>query len=300
MKQAGVVALVAFWVPVTVFGQTAPAEEADTPSVADRLEVRAGSLNPQAIAFVPPPPPKPVPPMAVEAASVVQKPTHTITLLRGEPSTLPDIQRPVAREDQPPVDDTVLPVQRPNFLLGLSVTTYNHSLSHLKWRDPQTQEELEAWCGWDWALVAPMQEISNERVVYHLFFSPWNVDTTMLDPFGRRQALPDHPAVGADQFVITAGSAEAPAGQAFLEAVQRYCIANKPQLEAMRAAREQYRADADAGFWRKDPAQAVSEETTGWDLNGDGNIEGTVTMPAHLFRKNDAVLDIKDNRSIAY
>lgn len=49
--------------------------------------------------------------------------------------------------------------------------------------------------------------------------------------------------------MLVEGAADAPTGSAFLEAIQRYCIANKPQLEAMRAARDQYRADAEA--WRK-------------------------------------------------
>ena len=44
--------------------------------------------------FVPPPPPKEVPPMRVDAATTRQLPTHQITVLRGEASTLPDIPPP--------------------------------------------------------------------------------------------------------------------------------------------------------------------------------------------------------------
>ena len=41
--------------------------------------------------FIPPPPPKEVPAIKVEAATTRTLPTHHITVLRGEASTLPDI-----------------------------------------------------------------------------------------------------------------------------------------------------------------------------------------------------------------
>lgn len=211
------------------------------------LEVVGTTPNPAAIRFTPPPPPKPAPQVVPEAVSVLRKPTHTITFLRGEPSTLPDIPPPPERIGQPATDP--VPPRRPDFLLGLSVSVYDGALSHLKWRDPQTKEELEAWCGWDWGLLAPMQTVSNDRVVYTLFFSPWNVDTARRDASGRRQPVPDHPPVGANEFVLTVGNADAPSGKPLLEAVRLHCVANRPELEQLRAARDQYRADAEA--WKK-------------------------------------------------
>ncbi len=229
-----------------------PPDAAPAPAP-DRLEVAGGVLNPTVIRFAPPP--KPAPQIVAEASSVIRRPTHTITLVRGEPSTLPDIPpRPERVRQQPTVS---FPPQRPSFLLGLSVIVYDRSLSHLKWRDPQTKEELAAWCGWDWSLLAPMQEVSNDRVAYNLFFSPRNVDTARRDAFGRRQAVPDHPPVGAGEFVLVRGGAVSPAARPFLEAVQRYCAANRPALEEMRAAREQYRADAEA-WKRANPARPRS------------------------------------------
>lgn len=55
-----------------------------------------------------------------------------------------------------------------------------------------------------------------------------------------------------------------------------------------------------AGFWIQDPIQPVSEETTGWDLNGDNDTEDTVSSAAHLFRKNDTVLDIEVDQTFPY
>ena len=130
------------------------------------------------------------------------------------------------------------------------MTVYDGELSHLHWRDPQTKEELEAWCGWDWGLIAPMQELSSDQVAYNLlFYSAHNVDTSQRDSRGSRQTVPDHPSVAVDEFVITEGKADSPSGKGFLEAVQRYCVVNRAGLERMRTAREQYRAEAEA--WKK-------------------------------------------------
>jgi len=228
----------------TLFSWSTALAQEDPVENSSKLEVKGGVLDPTAVRFIPPPPPKPMPFVPVEEQSVVQKPTHTITLVRGEPSTLPDIPPPPERVER--LETLPLTPHRPNFVLGLSVTIYDRQLSHLKWHDPETKEEFEAWCGWDWGLVGPMQEIENERIAYHLFYSPWYVDTTKLDALGRRQVIPEHPAVGIDQFVITVGNADAPAGKPFIEAVQRYCTANRHQLEQLRVARDQYRADAEA------------------------------------------------------
>jgi hypothetical protein len=254
MKLTADLAFVLNGLAPSVFGQAPLAEQATEPvastSASERLEVVGGPLNPTAVRFTPPPPPKPAPQVVAEASSVIRKATHSITLVRGEPSTLPDIPPPPERVEQ--TNAVSFPPQRPNFLLGLSVIVYSgldRDLSYLRWRDPETEEQLEAWCGWNWALVAPMQRISNDRVVYNLFFSPWIIDTTKPQVFGRRLSIPDHPPVAADEFVITVGNAGSPAGKDFLEAVQRYCVANRPELEEMRAARDQYQADAEA--WRK-------------------------------------------------
>jgi len=234
---------------VTLLSWPASAQEGSA-EPSSRLEVKAGSLNPAAVRFSPPPPPKPAPDVVAEASSEIRKGTHSITLVRGEPSTLPDIPEPPERVATAEVP-FLLP-GRPNFLLGLQITVYridDRDLSYLRWTDPQTKEKLEAWCGWDWRIVSPMREISNDRVAYNLFFSAGYVDTSKRDPLGRWPVVPNPPAVAADDFVITKGDASSPSGKEFLEAVQRYCVANRADLERMRDAREQYRADAEA--WKK-------------------------------------------------
>lgn len=213
----------------------------------DRLEVISGSLDPTAIRFVPPLPPKPLPETPIEASAVIQKPTHSITLVRGAPSTLPDIPLPPAPAEQP--DLLEFPPQSQCLILGLSVTIYDRIITHVEWRDPQTQEQFEAWCGWDWNLLAPMQEVSCKRVTYNLFFCPEEINTNEVNPMVETLPIPEHPKVEPYQFVLVDGNADSTTGEPFLEAIQRYVITNKLELEAMRAARDQYREEAEA--WQK-------------------------------------------------
>ena len=89
--------------------------------------------------FVPPPPPKEVPAIKVEATTTRTFPTHQITVLRGDASTLPDI---------PPPPEPKLFVQGPvgerHYLLSFGATVYDHRLSHVKWYDPRTDKQFEA------------------------------------------------------------------------------------------------------------------------------------------------------------
>jgi len=105
--------------------------------------------------FVPPPPPKEVPAIKVEATTTRTLPTHQITVLRGDASTLPDIPPPP--EPKPFVQG---PVGEPHYLLSFGATVYDHRISHVRWYDPRTEKQFEAWCGWDWTLLSPMPEIN--------------------------------------------------------------------------------------------------------------------------------------------
>lgn len=92
--------------------------------------------------FIPPPPPKEVPAMKVEAATTRKLPTHQITVLRGEASTLPDIPPPP--EPKPSVPGRV---GERHYLLSFGATVYDHRISHVRWFDPRTEKHFEAWCG---------------------------------------------------------------------------------------------------------------------------------------------------------
>ncbi|MEI6656426.1 MAG: hypothetical protein WCP45_16810, partial [Verrucomicrobiota bacterium] len=79
---------------------TTVSQEGFTLPATESITEDSESLPLPTIKFTPPPPPKEVPPMVVKASTVLQLPTHRITVLRGEASTLPDIPPPPVGQPQ--------------------------------------------------------------------------------------------------------------------------------------------------------------------------------------------------------
>jgi len=191
--------------------------------------------------FIPPPPPKEVPAIKVEAATTRTLPTHQITVLRGEASTLPDIP-------PPPVPKPSVPgaAGEPYYLLSFGATVYDHRISHVKWYDPRTEKHFAAWCGWDWTLLSPMPEIVlGERVSsFHLFAS--NIDTAAMRRFGHEFKMPEHPELVEGAFSITKGDEDDPEALKALTAIRDFYLKHKERLGLIRQAREEYQAAAAA------------------------------------------------------
>jgi hypothetical protein len=191
--------------------------------------------------FIPPPPQKEVPAIKVEAATTRTLPTHQITILRGEASTLPDIPPPP--EPKPSVPG---PVGEPHYLLSFGATVYDHRLSHVKWYDPRTKENFEAWCAWDWTLLSPLPEIKlGDRIrSLHLFAS--NIDTDRRMRFGNEWKMPEHPELKELAFAITKGDTNDAEAIRILTIIRDYYAKNKQRLLLIRQAREEYQAAAAA------------------------------------------------------
>jgi len=191
--------------------------------------------------FLPPPPPKDVPPMKVEATTTRTLPTHQITVLRSDASTLPDIPPPP--EPKPFVQG---PVGEPHYLLSFGATVYDHKLSHVRWYDPRTKENFEAWCAWDWTLLSPIADIKiDERVSsFHLFSS--NIDTAAGVRFGKEFEIPDHPELVEGAFSITKGDENDPEALKALTTLRDYYFKHKERLVLIQKAREEYQAAAAA------------------------------------------------------
>jgi hypothetical protein len=191
--------------------------------------------------FIPPPPPKEVPPMKIEAATTRKLPTHQITVIRSEASTLPDI--PLPPEPKPFVQG---PVGEPHHLLSFGASVYDHRLSHVKWHDPRTKENFEAWCAWDWTLLSPFPEINiGERIsTFHLFAS--NIDTDRRLRFGKGWEMPEHPQLEEHAFAITKGNTNDAEAIRILGTLRDYYIKHKDRLVLMQKAREEYQAAAAA------------------------------------------------------
>ena len=191
--------------------------------------------------FVPPTPPKEVPAIKVEAATTRTLPTHQITVLRGETSTLPDIPAPPK-----PKTFGQGPVGEPQYLLSFGSAVYDHRISHVRWFDPRTEKHFEAWCGWDWTLLSPMPEIVlGERVSsFHLMAS--NIDTAAMRRFGHEFEMPDHPELIEGAFSITEGDVNDPEALKALVAIRDFYFKHQERLAEIRQAREEYQAAAAA------------------------------------------------------
>jgi hypothetical protein len=191
--------------------------------------------------FIPPPPPKEVPPMKVEAATTRKLPTHQITVIRSGASSLPDIPPPP--EPKPFVQ---VPVGKPNRLLSFGATVYDHRLSHVKWYNPRTKQNIEAWCAWDWTLLSPLSIIkAGEQVSsFHLFSS--NIDTSAGVRFGKEFKIPEHPELAEGAFSVTKGDENEPETLNALIALRDYYFKHKDRLILIQKAREEYLASAAA------------------------------------------------------
>ncbi len=190
--------------------------------------------------FVPPPPPKEVPEMEVEASSVLETPTHEITVVRSDDSTLPDIPPPP--EPIPPQPSRKV---EPNYLLSFGVTVYDHKLSHVRWYDPRSKETFEAWCAWDWTLLSPIPELKlGEKVSsFHLFAS--NVDTNKWR-FGKNLEMPEHPVLQENAFAITRGNGDDKEAMRIITVIRDYFLEHRNRLVMIRQAQEKYRQEAEA------------------------------------------------------
>ena len=217
-----------------VLVQFAAAQEEQVPLMDELLPIPSSK-------FIPPPPPKNVPAMVIEASTARRFPAHQITVLRGDASTLPDIPPPP--EPQPFVPG---PVGDPHYLMSFGATVYDHSLSHVTWWNPKTSESFEAWCAWDWTLLSPIPhvEIDNVFSTFCLFSS--NIDTDAGLRFGREFKIPEHPDVPADTFVITKGNAEDPTAKKALTILHDYYLRHKERLILIQKAREAYQEEAAA------------------------------------------------------
>jgi hypothetical protein len=199
-------------------------------------------VDPAAIRFAPPPPPKEIPPLDVRGSTIANFGTHRVTILRAEPSTLPDIPEP------PPVERAAFratPDPEPNYLLSVTGQAYNGRISQIQVWNPISRTRHAAWCGWDVSLLAPFQRIEFDGRPRTLALFVSHIDTTKkLGPASRFQ-LPAIPEIAPGAIIVPDGDEFA---VRLLSKLHSNYINHLPRLLAIRAAREQYTEDAAA--WR--------------------------------------------------
>lgn len=228
----------------------------------------AGTSIPHSLevpAFTPPAPamPKPVPVMRVDSAvTVPTTDSLTLTLIRGEASTLPDIPiPPVMPARQPRVltdaDRERLIYQR-RHTLQIGATTYDHRVSRVNWRHPDTGENFEALCGFDLGLLAGIGSFVHAGETYSLVLVHSAIDTTKSRLFASRHAIetPDVPVGGIR---ILKGNAGDPSGAAPINLLAELIMNEKSRLIAYQAARLQHQQAA--AEWQKAHPPVPRDET---------------------------------------
>ena len=192
--------------------------------------------------------------MKVEASTSRKFPAYQINVLRSEASTLPDI--PAPPEPKPFVKR---PIGEPHYQLSFGSTVYDHRISHVRWYDPRTKQNFEAWCAWDWTLLSPIYEIKlGEQVSsFHLFAS--NIDTQQSLRFGKELKMPAHPQLEELAFAITKGNAADVEANRVLTTLRDYFTKHKDRLVLIRQAKKEYQAAATA--WHAANPQRPQDHT---------------------------------------
>lgn len=215
------------------------------PSLREEVELKIPSK-----VFIPPPPPKTVPPMKVEAASASKMSSHTITVLRSDASLQPDLPKQTPHQVLSPMrTDVTVPSQ----FLSFGATVYDGRLSHLQWSDPRSKISYEAYCSWDCSLLAPFSQILvDEKVHYFSIFSS-KIDTSKLSAESlKRKGLA--PQVAENSYIIVKGDPANQEAKKVLNALTNIYLKNKNQLVLIQKAKEEYQAAANA--WHKaNPSQ---------------------------------------------
>ena len=216
-------------------------------------------------AFTPPPPAvvKQAPVMRVDAAVTVPlRNTKTLTLLRGEASTLPDIPPPVVIQPHEPRVLTPEEIESNTYYsrhtLSIGGSIYYHLTSHVQWRHPDTGEAYEAVCGFDLGLLGGVGEFLHDGESYHLMLMCYDLNSKTLRRFARNP-VPALPEVLPDAILIVKGNPLDPIGTAHI-LVLRDVIANeKTRLLTFQADRLRYQQTSAA--WQKANPPIPRDET---------------------------------------
>lgn len=240
----------------------------DVPVDTTPADRRVSSHIPHALdvpAFTPPVPPveKKVPAMRVDSAvTVPTENTRTLTILRGEASTLPDLPPPVVSKPHVARDLTPEELEKQKLWrrqqLNLGVTIYDHRVSVIRWHHPDTREFYEVICGFDVGLLAGTGRFVHMGKSYTLMLMHSHVDTTAI----RRHAprwLPNFSAVVADSITVVKGDPLDPVGMAPVHVVRDVIASEKSRLIPYQAARREHQQAAAA--WQKAHPVAPRDET---------------------------------------
>jgi hypothetical protein len=235
----------------------------------ERGEVqRAGSFIPGSLAipeFTPPAPvvPKQVPARRVDAS--VTLPTasgRTLTVIRGEASTLPDIPEPPQPRASVPrlrtAEDLAREAWQRRHTLQMGATVLDHRISVVRWQHPDTGEDYEAVCGFDIGLLAGTGRFVRDGEDYLLMLMHSNYSTRNFRNLAA-QLFPKLPEVTAGAIVFTKGNSQDAVGIAPITLLQELIASEKPRLAVYQADRLRHQQAREA--WEKSHPEAPRDET---------------------------------------
>ncbi len=193
---------------------------------------------------------KVLPPIRIDASVTVpaEKSRTTVTIQRGEASTVPDLPPPAmpapSEQSRELTSEELAEIKwQRQHSINLGATVYDHKTSDVQWTDQDTGKTYQAICGFDVSLLAGLGGFVQNGESYQFFLMHSTVDSATLgDADGTGLDIPQIPA---GQIRITQGNPDA-AALAPLSAIQEVITAEKPRLIIYQNAREKFERESAA------------------------------------------------------
>jgi len=218
--------------------------------------------------FTPPTPAvvKKVPAMRVDSSiTIPTKNSRTLTLLRGEASTLPDLPLPpppppYVEPHEPTPEEIAQRIWQHRHTLNLGATIYDHKISVVNWTDQESLVHYEAVCGFDIGLLGGVGNFVHKGEEYSLFQMHSDFDTTLLRTIASEWFL-EIPNVAPGQIFITQGDVKEAAAIAPMQIIRQIIEVEKSRLISYQAARLRYQ-EASAAWHAAHPP--IPRDETFW------------------------------------
>lgn len=216
-------------------------------------------------AFIPPAPSvqKEVPAMRVDSAiNVPSKDSRTLTLIRAEASTLPDLPVPPVAEA---VESKTFTEENRNLVadqrrhtLQVGASIFDHRVSVVHWQHPDTGESYEAACGFDIGLLEGIGQFVRDGETYSVMLMHSAYDAEQSRSLAK-EMFPNLPDVQSDSITFLKGNPKDPVGTATITLLKDLIVSEKTRLVAYQAARLQLQQEA--AEWKKANPPVPRDET---------------------------------------
>jgi hypothetical protein len=215
--------------------------------------------------FVPPvqAEPKRVPAIRIDSSiTVPTKDSRTLTLIRGEASTLPDIPatlKAIPQEHRPfaPEELARIAFQR-RHTLQIGGIAFDNKQSLVTWQHPDNGEAYGAICGFDIGLLAGVRDFVSNGETYTLMFHCLKHRTDRIRNFPANM-LPELVEVPAGSIIITRGNPEDSTGIAPITLLKDLISSERSRLITYQENLVRYQRAAKE--WEKAHPPAPRDET---------------------------------------